>query len=107
LQKHYEHEPVKGRSEESDLARRHHYSPNPESVVHLNRFEQAYREKEGSEIRHKVFAKVLRDFRASRDNEISVRKGDIVIISRQIDQNWVEIEDTQSGLKVTLIVHFN
>lgn len=66
----------------------------------MNRFEQAYREKEGAEIRQKLFAKVLRDFRAVRENEISVKKGDIVIISRPIDHNWLEIEDTSSGLKV-------
>lgn len=73
-------------------------SPIPDSVVHLNRYEKNYREKEGGEIRRKLFAKVLRDFRAVRHNEISVKRGDIVIIRRQIDYNWVEIEDCQSGL---------
>ena len=33
-----------------------------------------------------------------RPHEISVQKGDIVILRRQIDYNWVEIEDCQSGL---------
>lgn len=73
-------------------------SPIPDSVVHLNRYEKNYREKEGGEIRRKLFAKVLRDFRAVRANEISVQRGDIVIIRKQIDYNWVEIEDCQSGL---------
>ena len=75
-----------------------HQSPIPDSIVHLNRYEKNYREKEGGEIRKKLFAKVLRDFRAVRANEISVQKGDIVIIRKQIDYNWVEIEDCQSGL---------
>lgn len=45
-------------------------------------------------------ARVLFDFHALSSRELSVKKGDIVIIHRPINHHWVEIEDTQSGLKV-------
>ena len=47
-------------------------------------------------------ARVIFDFHALSSREISVHKGDIVIVLRPIDHNWVEVEDTQSGLKVSL-----
>ncbi|KAK4336868.1 hypothetical protein RND71_043903 [Anisodus tanguticus] len=97
LRKHYENDVHKLGQDELRF-RSSQQSPIPDSVVHLNRYEKNYREKEVGEIKKKIFAKVLRDFRAVRENEISVQKGDIVIIRKQIDFNWVEIEDCQSGL---------
>lgn len=97
LRKHYENDLLSRGFDELGY-KTSQQSPIPDSVVHLNRYEKNYREKEGGEMRRKLFAKVLRDFRAVRPNEISVQRGDIVIIRKQIDWNWVEIEDSQSGL---------
>lgn len=46
-----------------------------------------------------MLARVLYDFHALSSRELSVKKGDIVIIERPINHNWVEVEDSQSGLK--------
>jgi hypothetical protein len=32
--------------------------------------------------------------------ELSVKKGDLVLINRSVNHNWVEVEDTYSGLIV-------
>lgn len=45
-------------------------------------------------------ARVLYDFYALAARELSVKKGDLVVVHRPIDHNWVEVEDSQSGLKV-------
>lgn len=42
---------------------------------------------------------MLYDFRAAYGREISVKKGDIVIVIRSVDNNWVEVEDIENGLK--------
>ena len=49
-------------------------------------------------------ARVLFDFHALSSREISVKKGDIVIIQRAVNHNWVEVEDSQSGLKVIIFL---
>lgn len=46
-------------------------------------------------------ARALFDFHALSSREISVKKGDVVIIQRPVNHNWVEVEDTLSGLKVS------
>lgn len=50
-----------------------------------------------------LLARVLFDFHALSSREISAKKGDIVIIHRPVNHHWVEVEDSQSGLKVSLI----
>ena len=52
-----------------------------------------------SELSKALLAKVLYDFRAVYGRELSVKKGDIVIVIRSINSNWVEVEDIESGLK--------
>lgn len=62
LRKHYENDLL---SRGEDLGyKTSQQSPIPDSVVHLNRYEKNYKEKEFGEIKRKIFAKVLRDFRA-------------------------------------------
>jgi hypothetical protein len=39
------------------------------------------------------------DFHALSPREIAVQKNDVVILRKQIDANWFEIEDPQSGLR--------
>lgn len=52
-----------------------------------------------SELSKALLAKVLYDFRAVYGRELSVKKGDIVIVIRSVNNNWVEVEDIESGLK--------
>lgn len=42
---------------------------------------------------------MLYDFRAVYGRELSVKKGDIVIVIRSVNGNWVEVEDIESGLR--------
>lgn len=45
------------------------------------------------------FGRVLFNFQAKHDREISVRQGDLVEINKVIDHNWALVEDCQSGLQ--------
>ena len=57
-----------------------------------------------TEVEKMRLARVLFNFHALSPREISVEKGDIVIIQRAVNHNWVEIEDSQSGLKVIIFL---
>ncbi|XP_054167064.1 uncharacterized protein LOC128964485 isoform X6 [Oppia nitens] len=76
--------------------RRHHYSPTSHSPVQLDRYDKAYSGKENRQQRK--LGRVLYDFQALASRELSVKKGDLVHINRPKDHNWVEVEDTYSGL---------
>lgn len=39
------------------------------------------------------------NFQAMNPREISAKRDDVVILKRQIDANWFEIEDPHSGLR--------
>lgn len=54
---------------------------------------------ENSALQRKL-ARVLYDFNALANRELSVRKGDLVLINKPVNHNWVEVEDTYSGLIV-------
>lgn len=57
---------------------------------------------DGGSYSSQLLARVLFNFHALSSREISVRKGDIVIIHRPVNHHWVEVEDSQSGLKVSI-----
>lgn len=42
------------------------------------------------------------DFQAMARNELAVKKGDLVTIRKQINQQWMEVEDCSSGLVVCI-----
>lgn len=46
------------------------------------------------------------DFHAITSREIAMKKDDIVILRKQIDPNWVEIEDPASGLRGLLPLNY-
>lgn len=90
-------------SREREALARHHYTPTRESIpVHLNRYQRAFLEKESSQMANLQLARAMYDFHALSPREISVKKGDVVIIRKAIDHNWLEVEDAQSGLKVKI-----
>jgi sorbin and SH3 domain-containing protein 1 len=78
--------------------RRHHYLPTIHSPVQLDRYDKAYAEKENGQVYQRKLARVLFDFLALATRELSVKKGDLVLINRPVNHNWVEVEDTYSGL---------
>lgn len=45
-------------------------------------------------------ARVIYDFHAQSRNELAVKKGDLVIVRKTVSLNWVEVEDSASGLVV-------
>lgn len=47
-------------------------------------------------------ARVMYDFQAMARNELAVKKGDLVTIRKQINQQWMEVEDCSSGLVVCI-----
>ena len=49
-------------------------------------------------------ARVLYNFQALAARELSVKKGDLVLINKPVNHNWVEVEDTDSGLIVCLLM---
>ncbi|XP_075586619.1 uncharacterized protein LOC124489911 isoform X5 [Dermatophagoides farinae] len=77
---------------------RHHYVPQPMSppVVALDRYDRRplYTTKEPTG----KMARVMYDFQAMARNELAVKKGDLVTIRKQINQQWMEVEDCSSGL---------
>lgn len=86
-------------SRERDLSR-HHFTPTQDPVVHLNRYQRAFAEKADQSPHQPVqLARVMFDFHALSVREISVQKNDTVIVRKQIDANWFEIEDPASGLR--------
>lgn len=88
-------------SRERDALSRHHFTPSRESIpVHLNRYQRAFAEKEASQRMNLQLARAMFDFHALSPREIAMKKGDVVIIRKVIDHNWLEVEDAQSGLKV-------
>ncbi|XP_015794643.1 uncharacterized protein LOC107371164 isoform X2 [Tetranychus urticae] len=86
------------RNYSKESQRKHHFTPNQQSIVHLDRYQKAFAQKAGSYSSH-LLARVLFDFHALSSREISAKKGDIVIIHRPVNHHWVEVEDSQSGLK--------
>jgi SH3 domain len=128
MQRYYENEYEKRIQKQQliDANRSHHFQPYRGHVVAPDRYQKAYAQKgiilfcfkqltldtqltldlfvpfiidNGG--RSVLLARVLFDFNALSSREISVQKGDIVIVHRPIDHNWIEIEDSQSGLKVS------
>lgn len=49
-------------------------------------------------------ARVIYDFHAQDRNELAVKKGDLVIVRKEINPNWVEVEDNSSGLLVSVMI---
>lgn len=49
----------------------------------------------------KKVARVMFDFQAVARNELAVKKGDLVLVRRTVNHNWVEVEDCSSGLVVS------
>ncbi|CAE1256922.1 SORBS1 [Acanthosepion pharaonis] len=86
--------------EEADLEARRHcdvFSPTQKSPIPLDRFEESMttlsvppERRRGFQIQGK--AKVLYHFSAQNPKELSLRKGDIVYLHRQLDKNWFEGE---------------
>jgi len=88
-------------SRRSTSRERHHYTPTTESVpVHLHRYQRAFADKDPSQRINIQLARAMYDFHALSPRELSMKKGDVVIIRKPIDHNWLEVEDAQSGLKV-------
>lgn len=70
--------------------------------MHLNRYQRAFAEKADQSPHRGLpvqLARVMYDFHALSPREISVQKNETVIIRKQIDANWFEIEDPSSGLR--------
>ena len=70
--------------------------------MHLNRYQRAFAEKADQSADQAMcvkLARVMYDFHALSPREIAVQKNDVVILRKQIDANWFEIEDPQSGLR--------
>ncbi len=120
-----EYERSGGKDSETYSMRRHHYLPTIHSPVQLDRYDKAYAEKglyfsifkafitvqislllllllytENGQVYQRKLARVLFDFLALATRELSVKKGDLVLINRPVNHNWVEVEDTYSGLIV-------
>lgn len=53
----------------------------------------------------KKLARVIYDFHAQNQNELSVKKGDLVIVRKTVSYNWVEVEDSASGLVVSQLAN--
>lgn len=86
-------------SRERDMTR-HHFTPSRDIPVDTYRYQRAYEHEDFRQFARIQLARVLFDFHAQSPRELSVKKGDILIIRRPIDHNWLEVEDSQSGLKV-------
>ncbi|RWS09395.1 uncharacterized protein B4U79_04172 [Dinothrombium tinctorium] len=84
---------------QNNAQRRHHFTPKQDHIVHLDRYQRAYIEKDSSQLQQNLLARVIFDFHALSPRELSIKKGDIVIVHRPVNHNWVEVEDSQSGLK--------
>ena len=41
---------------------------------------------------------MIYDFHPQNPNEIAVKKGEFITVRKTINQNWVEVEDPNSGL---------
>lgn len=75
--------------------------------VDLNRYQHALRlgMRSGSRLVQRSssglvrFGRALFDFQAKNEQEISLRRGDLVEIIKAIDHNWALVEDCQSGLQ--------
>lgn len=63
-------------------SRRHqdNFMPSQKTIVPLNRYDEADR----------VIARALYTFNGQTPRELSFRKGDIINVRRQIDNNWYE-----------------
>ncbi|CAG2115385.1 unnamed protein product, partial [Medioppia subpectinata] len=97
LNRYYETDYQRTGKEDTYSIRRHHYSPTTHSPVQLDRYDKAYAEKENRTQSRKM-GRVLYDFQALATRELSVKKGDLVFINKPKDHNWVEVEDSYSGL---------
>ncbi|UXI19766.1 uncharacterized protein NH340_JMT05709 [Sarcoptes scabiei] len=76
-------------------AQHHHYVPHTSmSPVALDRYER----NPNKDSTKSSIARVLFDFQAKARNELAVKKGDLVAIRRDINAQWVEVEDCSSGL---------
>lgn len=91
-------------SRERDALARHHFTPTRESTVpvHLHRYQRAFADKDPSQRVNMQLARAMFDFHALSPRELSLKKGDVVIVRKPIDHNWLEVEDAQSGLKVSI-----
>ncbi|XP_063377116.1 uncharacterized protein LOC134664418 isoform X3 [Cydia fagiglandana] len=68
-----------------DMQNRRHqdnFTPSQKSVVALNRYDEAER----------IVARALYAFNGQTQRELSFRKGDLIHVRRQIDNNWYEGE---------------
>ena len=87
----------------NDLESRKHHDtllPNQKSPVPLNRYEQE--DSNGNQALFlnagkkpadcKLVAKALFNFKAQNTRELSFRKGDVIYIKKQVDNNWYEGE---------------
>lgn len=89
-------------SSSSYSLQKHHYVPQPISPVALDRYERSFSTKSSESSGGKV-ARVMYDFQAMAKNELAVKKGDLVSVRKNINQQWVEVEDCSSGLVVNII----
>ena len=64
--------------------RRHqdNFTPSQKNILPLNRYDEA----------EKVIAKALYTFNGQTPRELSFRKGEMIHVRRQIDNNWYEGE---------------
>jgi len=93
-----DHHRGRSTSKERDMTR-HHFTPSRDIPVDTYRYQRAYEHEDFRQYARIQLARVLYDFHAQSPRELSVKKGDILILRRPIDHNWLEVEDSQSGLK--------
>ncbi|KAG8193991.1 hypothetical protein JTE90_013683 [Oedothorax gibbosus] len=94
----------KHQQEMAELEMRRHsdnFTPSQKSPIPLNRYDNPFQTSYGSNTSTisysrsplpKTMARTLYPFRSQTTRELSLNKGDIVYINRQIDRNWFEGE---------------
>ena len=80
------------------------FQPTAADVVDLNRYERALAAKAASAASRRAaersrFGCAKYDFMASDARELSVKRGDLVELLEPLDENWLQVEDCQSGLQ--------
>ncbi|CAN7992927.1 unnamed protein product, partial [Ixodes hexagonus] len=100
MRKFYEDEFYKKQlQQQAEIEMRRHndyFTPSQKSPIPLNRYENSFETSSPRPSNRtpepRTLAKVLYNFLAQSPKEVSLRKGDLVYITRKIDRNWYEGE---------------
>ncbi|CAN7945992.1 unnamed protein product, partial [Ixodes pacificus] len=100
MRKFYEDEFYKKQlQQQAEIEMRRHndyFTPSQKSPIPLNRYENSFETSSSRPSNRtpepRTLAKVLYNFLAQSPKEVSLRKGDLVYITRKIDRNWYEGE---------------